>query len=78
MKGVNPIVEEIKNWIGKYVKVKADKEEYKGVLLGVDISQHGGVGNVYLKYNERKQLIRGSSIITIALLETIQEKYNHR
>jgi small nuclear ribonucleoprotein (snRNP)-like protein len=78
MEEANSIVEEIKSWIGKYVKVKADKEEYKGVLLGVGISQHGGVGNVYLKYNEGKLLIRGSSIITIALLETIQEKYNHR
>jgi len=78
MKGVNPIVEEIKNWIGKYVKVKVDGGVYEGVLLGIDTSQHEGVGNVCLEYNGIKQLIRGSDIITIALLETIQEKYNHR
>lgn len=54
-------------------------EEHKGILLGIDVSWHGDIGDVYLKDDSgRVLLIRGSTIEIIALAETTQEKYNHQ
>jgi small nuclear ribonucleoprotein (snRNP)-like protein len=61
------------------VKVRASGEWYEGVLLGVDVSRYGDIGDIYLKDDRgRKLLIRGSTIEMIVILETTQEKYNHQ
>jgi small nuclear ribonucleoprotein (snRNP)-like protein len=73
------VIKEIRKWINSYVRVRACGEEYKGILLGIDASRHGDIGDIYLKDDMgRVLLIRGSTIEIIALAETTQEKYNHQ
>jgi small nuclear ribonucleoprotein (snRNP)-like protein len=78
MGSTESVIKEIRKWINRYVKVRASGEWYEGVLLGVDVSRHGDIGDVYLDDMGRKLLIRGSTIEIIALAEATQEKYNHQ
>jgi small nuclear ribonucleoprotein (snRNP)-like protein len=79
----NPVFEELKRWIGKYVNVrvnynKGKTKEYKGVLKGIDSSEHGSVGNICLEDGRGIYIIRENNVLSIGLLETTPEKYNHQ
>jgi small nuclear ribonucleoprotein (snRNP)-like protein len=79
----NPVFEELKRWIGKYVNVrvkygKKKTQEYKGILKRIDLSWHNGIGNICLEDDRNTYIIRGTYIVSIHLLEPTQEKYNHQ
>ena len=51
-----------------WVKGKHIEESYKGVLVGIGKSVHGGLGNLLLEEEGRKYIVRGGIIEIIGLL----------
>jgi len=78
----SPVFEELRKWIGKpaEVRVKCGKKilEYEGTIRGIDLSRHNDIGNICLGGDRETYIINGNNVVSICLLETTQEKYNHQ